>query len=170
MSNFVVTDPFEVPIQELPRGVVIDEKELKKFWGGIKDRNSPGCYVFAIRSSGRGFMPVYVGKSEEQSLERESFNGRNLKSLNLELASRKKGKLYIFLVVQVKGKGKWNKKEIGEIEELLIACAAEKNNELINSRLIPKPTYRIKGLVNAKPGESSNTTREFRQMIGLNHN
>ena len=99
MADWIVSGPFEVPVDTLPSGGhFIDEPRLSEFAEESKEFDKPGVYVFGLRS--RGTLPIYVGKTESQTLFREAFKNDKLQKINKYINEHPHGSLLIYLVTQ----------------------------------------------------------------------
>ena len=171
MATFEVSDAFEVPVSFWPnKARYVDFDALKS----CEDIEQPFCdfltlkgvYVFSMRTGG-GTLPWYVGKSEKSTFLREAFNHRNRNALN-ELLNSMRGTLLINFITQSTFRGKPNLSNIGEIENLLIGHASERNSNLLNVQgRLKKPNFTIKNLYNSGKGKKSEHERRFGELMGL---
>lgn len=170
MIEFAVAGPYRVPVCRASTGAVdIDLKAcvsaLPQEHDGFEDR---GCYVFSI-SVPRGYRPIYVGKTVKTTIIKEAFNASNQLKITRYLndSHRVDG---LFISIVYKSSGGWGKseREIGELEEWLIANAAARNPELLNRRSIPRKNWVIRGVQKgAAKGRPENMAVAFQQMFGL---
>jgi len=112
-----------------------------------------GCYIFAIRTGGKGakggtYSPWYVGQAKNLSLLEESLSTRNFDKFYSRIAATKHGTPMLFWIAKA-APGMINsldKNEIDAMEQELIDWAAHRNHDLMNTQHIPRLTFRIEGL------------------------
>jgi len=170
MIEFAVAGPYRVPVYRASTGGVdIDLKAcvraLPKEHDGFEDR---GCYVFSI-SVPHGYRPIYVGKTVKTTIIKEAFSASNqLKITRYLNESHRVDGLFISIVYKCSGGWGRNEREIGEIEEWLIANAAGRNPGLLNRRSVPRKNWVIRGVQRgAAKGRPENMAVAFQQMLGL---
>jgi len=168
MAEFIVTGPYPVPIKKQNSGACqIDKDGLKDLSKSDPRFAKKGCYVFATRAP-MGATPFYVGRTQRASLFKEAFNPRNQPMLNGYLNDRKKHiKLEIYLITQRVNRGPPPTSSIAEMEEILIANAATRNKELLNTHGVKKPKWSIRGVYNTGPGQPDRSAADFKKVIGL---
>jgi hypothetical protein len=168
MKEFTVQGPFDVPLEPNKGGKMV-ARDLEALWLGVGDaRGKKGVYVFAIRA-GKGYTPIYVGKTDAQTFESETFTKRNRADhYNPALLDYRKGQPVLFLIIHPEGKGAINKTCIDGIETFVIDIASIKNGDLSNVRKRKQHRWRIKGVVRAHKGEGKSApAQELRRAIGL---
>lgn len=168
MSTFIVKGPFEVPIKIQQTGAkTIDKEKLDKLANRCPTFRKIGCYVFSLKA-GKGSKPLYVGKTESQTIFDEAFGHRNKNLVTEALNEQKRGKLQIWTVTQHSARGPKNKSAIGEIEKVVTSWAVEKNPNLLNSHNTKKgDSWSIKGVQPSSRGTRSQEATAFRKMMGL---
>lgn len=168
MKIFAVRGPFYVHLEPNAGGKMV-AKNLDAFWDEVGEhRHDVGVYVFAIKA-GKGYTPVYVGKTATQSFEYEAFTATNRANhYNPALLGYKKGLPVLFLIIHPKGKGKTNRRAIDQVETFFIDVASIKNGGLSNVKKRKQHKWRVSGVVRAKPGEGRATAaQELRRALGL---
>ncbi|MBI5969993.1 MAG: hypothetical protein HY884_02430 [Deltaproteobacteria bacterium] len=131
---------------------------------GIKDER--GCYLFGIKVS-KGYRPIYVGKTNKQTFEKEAFACHKF-VIYLETVMNRKGTPIIFFVKRVQsGRGKAHESSVSELEKTLIRIAAVKNPELENIHHKHSQKWEITGVMNSGQGKPSVQAAEFKKMLGL---
>lgn len=168
MSTFIVKGPFEVPVKIQKTGAkTIDKEELDKLASRCPTFGEIGCYVFSLKAA-KGSKPLYVGKTEKQTISNEAFGWRNKNLVNEALNDQKRGKLQIWTVTQHNARGPKNKSAIGEIEKVITSWAIEKNPNLLNSHNTKKgDSWSIKGVQSSSRGIRPQEAIAFRKMMGL---
>lgn len=129
-----------------------DEKALGTFWQKIGDGHRRGVYVFGIRA-GRGFTPLYVGRTTRQTLKTRVEQHIDSGKFNGMLKPIRKGTPMLFLLSRV-GKGRRSKGAIEELEIEFINHAFGKNPDLHNDRGIRKRRYLIQGFGKGRPSDA----------------
>jgi hypothetical protein len=168
MKVFSVSGPFDVHLEPNKGGKMV-AKDLDAFWEEVGEhRHDVGVYVFAIRA-GKGFTPIYVGKTARQSFENEVFTVTNrAHHYNPALLNYTKGVPVLLLIVHPRGKGKINHKAIDQVETFFIDVASIKNPGLSNVQKKKQHKWRVSGVVRAKPGEgTAHAARELKRAVGL---
>jgi hypothetical protein len=168
MKAFAVHGPFEVPFEPNKGGKMV-AKDLSALWDDVgANRHGKGVYVFAVRA-GKGYTPIYVGKTDTQTFEGEAFTVTNRANhYNPALLDYDRGKAVLFLIVHPSGKGAVNKKFINEIETFMIDIASIKNPDLSNVKKRRQRGWRIKGAVRSHKGEGKKAdARALRAAVGL---
>jgi hypothetical protein len=154
----------------------IDCSRRNSFWNSIEPkhpslRGAVGCYIFALKA-GQGYRPWYVGKTDKQSFERETWNDRNL--LNYGRIIRKhKGLPMLFFIAKLTPQGRFQKptkrKKIGavvKLEEMLIATCLQRNSELLNKRTIRyQINLQVPGYFNETPGKRSKNAGALAKLL-----
>lgn len=170
MIDFAVAGPYRVPVLRTSTGGVdLDLKScllaLPKEHDGFEDR---GCYIFSV-SVPYGYRPIYVGKTVKTTIIKEAFNPSNqLKITRYLNDNHRVDGLYLSIAYKCSGGWARSEREIGELEEWLIANAAAKNPELLNRRSLPRRNWRIRGVEKgAAVGRPDNMAVTFRAMLGL---
>ncbi len=168
MADFVVDEPFVLPTKDMATGAKhLDEKAAKKLLAENDEFNARGCYVITARGPNRGHTPIYVGKAAKRSLAKECLISRNTVFINETINEKQKRTPCLFLVRQVKKNGKWNESQIGQVEEYLIANAASKNPNLKNKQHMPQERWRIRGVINARKGESTIASKALKAALNI---
>lgn len=168
MKVFSVCGPYDIHLEPNAGGKMV-AKNLDAFWDEVGEhRHDLGTYVFAIRA-GKGYTPIYVGKTTKQSFEHEAFTVTNrAKHYNPALLGYKKGVPVLFLIVHPRGKGKVNSKAIDQVETFFIDVASIKNPNLSNVKKKQQHKWRVSGVVRAKQGEGkANAAQELKRALGL---
>lgn len=161
MASFEVKGPYPVKLVDGKNGTKFisdDQRELSNNCTSFRRR---GCYIFA-----RGNVPIYVGKTDAQTIIKKAFDPANKKKIDRWLVQQKKKTLVIFTVTQI-GKGKTSAKAIDEIESEFIAFARSRNKELVNKKKMAEPKWSIAGLVRAQQGKPSKPARALRSALGM---
>lgn len=130
---------FDVPRKKLMRGLDIDHE---KFWDKVKEKDpdiisAKGCYIFALKKSGKKIEPWYVGKAAK-NFNQEVMASEKIKKY-LRCINDNKGKPCIFLIASKTktdkfAKGDSRKGVIIWLEKQLIYRALSKNQDLINDK------------------------------------
>lgn len=128
-----------------------EEEVLQTFWDDIGDGSRRGVYVFGIRA-GKGFTPLYVGRTTKQTLKTRVGQHIDSGKFNAMLRAIRKGTPVLFLLSRV-GKGRRSKDAIEELETEFINHAFRKNRDLHNDRGIRKPRYVIRGFGRGRPSD-----------------
>lgn len=166
MTEFEVKGPFQVPLRKQKTGgIVISEDDLPLLFESCSSFNTLGCYIYS-RKSGRGSTPIYVGMTH-RTIAKEAFNSSNLKKVENWLNEQNHRKLQIWTVTQKCGTKK-NRSAVSEIETTLITWAKQENPNLINiQKSKRKERWTIYGVNSHGRGKVSNTSKEFKRMIGI---
>ena len=144
-------------------------KNLDAFWDEIGEhRHDVGVYVFAIRA-GKGYTPIYVGKTARQSFESEVFTVTNRANhYNPALLGYERGVPVLFLLVHPRGKGKVNQRAIDQVETFFIDVASNKNPDLSNVKKKKQHKWRVSGVVRGKQGEGKKyAAQELRRALDM---
>lgn len=170
---FVIRGPLTIPCDPMPGGRVINTANVSQFWEvpeAKKLAGKIGCYIFAIKA-GRGFTPIYVGKTV-RSFKEECFTPKNLHAYTIGLASVVKGNPVMFFVTPL-----WNVpnkennasagKLIGEVEKSLIQWASDANPDgLLNKQNVGRD-WDIQGIHRGAGGKGKKSSTDFRRMLNL---
>ena len=112
-----------------------------------------GCYVFAIRTGGKGakggsYMPWYVGKAFKTSLLDESLNSEKYKKCYFKVAATEHGTPVLFWIAKAMPghKNLLDKDEIRQMEQELIKAAALRNPRLMNKHHNGQLPFEILGV------------------------
>ena len=165
--RFTVGGPFEVATRGAPRSKSLDRSAYRDLWANAAEkwRDERGCYVFALRR-GRGYLPIYVGKTTRQSFEKECFVDRNYRLLH-EALSGESGTLVLFLLKYEATRGRFNEDVVGDLEKYLVETALERNRNLKNRVYTnQRPGFAIRGL-HREPGRPSKPATELKKALGL---
>ena len=172
--NFDVCGPFEIPRNKTKTR--IDEERLGELDKAMEEEypglsSACGCYVFVMHA-GKGYKPWYIGQTKSPSILKEAFNSRNINAYNGVLDKIKSGTPMIFFIPTLtRGGAKYRKpnrqlKSIDFLEKWLIGEAFQKNVNIINIRDTKfLKDLHVKGVFNAKHGESDNSSKELRRAV-----
>jgi hypothetical protein len=168
-----VFGPFEVPVEDIRKKPVtrkVDAEQCKTMWQRKRLselRREKGCYVFALRR-GRGFLPVYVGKTS-RSFEQECFQPHKVLLLRDALDEERTGTLVLFLLRYGSSPGAFDGKALGDLEKYLITAAYAQNPNLQNRKLTSTnlPTFTVSGLTHSARGKPSKKVLALRQTLGI---
>jgi len=166
MVRFEVVGPFELKF--LKDKNVENKGAIKKFFDGVGKgiKDERGCYLFG-RRAGKGYTPIYVGKTNKQTFEKEAFASSKM-SIYLEAVINRNGTPVIFFVKRVQsGSGKAHEKSVSEVEKLLIRIAVVKNPKLVNKHYAKTTEWEITGVMNSGKGQPSVAAVVFKTMLGL---
>jgi hypothetical protein len=165
MGEFRVVGPLKVKIDNLRAGRVVVPDD---FWRDHRQHEGEkGVYVFAVKPPKTdACVPWYVGKASK-TFGQEVFTDRNQLKYNRALARYRSGAAVLFLVVHPSGKGKTNRKHIGEIEDHFINQGFTVNRDIENDRGIKRPAWAIGGVVRGTTRKASSSARAFSRMFGL---
>ena len=175
--RFDVSGPFTLK-RHTPKKLITKEtlytleEEMEDWDEGLS--RACGCYVVATKA-GRGFKPIYVGKSNKKTIAREALNASNQGKYNTELASAN-GTPVLFAIPLLTAGGAYRKPKRADgtldsvdfLENWLIIKAIEKNKRLLNNlqtRFLRN--LHVVGVFNAKPGEASNASRGLGRALGI---
>ena len=168
MSNellFTVEGPFDVPLAKGGKGRFIEYK-CPTFWENCdKLASQRGCYVFAIRA-GRGFRPVYVGKTK-RTFREECFAPHKIAQHYTPAIHDSKGSPVMFFLIAERKQGGPNARAISDLEEYLIDMASKKNPELSNIQKKNERKWAIKGLIGGGHAKTSTAATKFKKAIGI---
>jgi hypothetical protein len=165
MTTFEVRGPYLVELEWGKNGtrfVSNNQPDLKEKCVSFKRR---GCYIFA-RKSGRGEMPIYVGKTDRQTVIKKAFDPLNIKKIDKWLVQQRQKKLVIYTITQF-GRGKTSASGIEQMETELIAFARARNKHLINKKKMAEPKWSIAGLIRARQGKPSAPAASIRKVLGM---
>ena len=172
MAIFEVRSRHNIPLRHLSKGRTFDDEAMDALREHT-DFGKRGCYVFGI-SYPTGSLPIYVGKTEEQSFASRAFsNDKLLRIQNFMNSQLRDYKLVIYLISQTESRGAPNIRDIDVIESWLIYHARQRNAELVNKRKVANsvylgPTLQIVYLHNNFPrGNAPSVVRDFKQMMGI---
>lgn len=169
MKEFRVSGPFDIKLDDTNGHLTINLEDFKISTAQEPALNEVGCYVFTRRTP-RGHTPIYIGKTEAQTLGKEAFTDRNQKRVCDWLAKFKKYRiLAVWFVSYPKKQGKQSTTIISDVEKFLIQQAIRENADLLNEKLIgDEKKWKIRGVHNSGPGEhKSKVATGFKKMIGL---
>lgn len=171
---FSVEGPLQVGVLKGPGGRVIRSEEGTDFFRRHSTLGARrGCYVFAIRTGGKGatggtMKPWYVGKATK-TFSQECFADHKLTKYNECLAMTKKGTPVLFLVTAPKGKGKPPTNLIAELEAFLIQAAMAQNENILNVKGTKTPRWAIHRVTEPGKGKPPKSAFQFRKTMGLGH-
>jgi len=165
--EFVVRGPFDVPLR--CNGSKRD-LNCAEFWGRTEVLSAlsgqSGCYVFALRSKKGGFLPAYIGLTR-RGFWKEVFNPSNLEKYCRAVSDARGHRPVLFLVAHPKAKGKLNRTYIGELETFLIQAGSTRNPDIRNTKGVPRPKWRIRGVTGRRPGKPPAAATKLRATMGL---
>jgi hypothetical protein len=178
---------FQLVVQRGPGGRVIDAVKSREYLEEQLQRRypnqtnlleKPGCYVFAIRTGGRGrrnghYTPWYVGKAKKQALLKECLGKHQLDHYHRALTRYARCTPVIFWIAKTaRGQKKAvDARLLSQMEAKLIEYAYGCNPELCNTHRIPKLSFVIQGvrLVGQEPqragGRPSSAAGTFSRML-----
>ena len=168
MVQFVVKGPFPVPLRKgVSGGRLICQEKLGQILEANDDVSKPGCYVFSC-ASGRGSLPVYVGKASK-NIFKEAFNDRNINGLNEYLSNRRKAKIEFYAIHQSNVRGQTgNEACIEDIEDWLIGFASRRTTQLLNIHGARPTKWSIAGVANHDgKGHPGSSVLSFKAMMGM---
>ncbi len=165
MGEFKVVGPLKVKIEILRAGRAVEPRD---FWKDHpQHEGEKGVYVFAVKPPRTDAnVPWYVGKASK-TFGQEVFTDRNQLKYNRALARYGRGTAVLFLVIHPSGKGKTNRKHIGEIEDFFINQGFAVNPDIENDRGIKRPAWAIGGVVRGTTRKASSSAKAFSRMFGL---
>lgn len=166
MPTYTVEGPVLVPTRKAKVAKVVDREALGGFWeyhGDVANRR--GCYIFAIRS-GRGIMPLYVGKATK-TFRQEVFALHKLEKYGRALADCRKGNAVLFFLVAPASKGATNLNTLRELEDFLIQTAVARNPNILNVRGTKRENWAIAGVVRGGVGKPSHAARDLRRALRI---
>lgn len=160
MTTYTVNGPFPIEFEKRAGGRTL---VFDRFW----TEGSPashlgsecGCYVFAVKT-GRGALPIYVGKATK-TFKQETFNPSNKHKFHNGFSDYARGKPIMYFIVHPKQRGRTNAKQIGEIEDFLIQAGVARNPDLQNKQGTQKPSWSIKGVLRSGVGRRRHEEVEF---------
>lgn len=170
MVTFEVHGPFEIPHMWKAGGHVL---MFDEFWDDdsvawLADKR--GCYVFAIRPSGGGLLPTYVGKACKTTFKNEAFAPDKKVKYHKGISEYAKCTPLMFFVIRSSRKGKAGGILIKEIEDFLIQAGVAKNPDNMQNVVgTHQPNWRIKGVIRSGVGKKSQTALMFRELFDI-HN
>ncbi|MEC3889271.1 hypothetical protein [Xanthomonas campestris] len=174
--NFDVAGPFEVTRHGSKKIITKESARLLKLelddWEeGLSD--ACGCYIFGKRAGG-GITPWYVGQACKTTLLGEALNPTNITNYNQILGKEGAGIPVLFFVPARTPGDKLRKRPPGKLKSLsflekwLISAAIEKNPNLINTKETRfLRDLHVKGVFNAKQGESTKPSTALNKALGL---
>lgn len=168
MVQFVVKGPFPVPLKKgITGGRLINQEKLSEISENNGDVSKPGCYVFSC-ASGRGSLPVYVGKASK-NIFKEAFNDRNINGLNEYLNNRRKAKIEFYAIHQANVRGPTGNQDcIDDIEDWLIGFASRRSSQLLNIHGARPAQWSIAGVANhGGKGHPGSSVLSFKAMMGM---
>jgi len=169
--NFDVFGPFAIPRNEAKTRIADDR--LDEFRNEVENScedllTACGCYVFVIRAA-KGYTTWYVGRTKKQTFKNEPFTPANIRKYESVLEH---GTPMIFLIpIITKSETRFRKqnsalKSVEFLEKWLIAEALKKNSNLLNSQDTKfVRELHVKGVFNAKHGESTKASTELKRAI-----
>ena len=147
LTEFSVFGSFDLVLYKGTNGRVIDaeasrdsiEEQLKsRYPADPKLLGKPGCYVFAIRTGGRGgvdgcYLPWYVGKAKKQPLLKESLGNHQVAHYNRVLADYGSCTPVIFWIAKfARGHGKAvNDNMLDQMETRLIEYSHQDRKSVV---------------------------------------
>lgn len=168
-TDLIVSGPFEIPFTVSAAKVKrIETSHVKAFWlkaETARFHKKQGVYIFATRA-GKGFRPVYVGKSSK-GFKSECFTPHKLLHYAHDLSNGRRGSPVMFFIAPTGNVNKVPAKAIGEIEDLMIQFAVAKNPDLRNKVGTAAADWSIKGVVRGGKGSKSQTAAAFTTMMGI---
>lgn len=165
--KFIVSELLELPLIQERAGRRLDAKKAKDIFAKHpKYTKAKGCYVFGLRAA-RGYKPIYVGKTTDQTLGRESLSDGTVRKINMALLKTRKATLVVAFVIPETQPGACPQKAIGEIESVLIQYAYQKNPQIENENGICRCGWYIDGVLNRGQGKPPAHSREFRRLVGI---
>lgn len=168
MVQFVVKGPFRVPLKKgMAGGRLVNREKLAEISQENEDISKPGCYVFSC-ASGRGSLPVYVGKASK-NIFKEAFNDRNINGLNEYLSDRRRAKLEFYAIHQANVRGQTGNEDcIEDIEDWLIGFASRRTTQLLNIHGTRPTKWSIAGVANHDgKGHPGSSVLLFKAMMGM---
>jgi hypothetical protein len=131
MQEFTIQGPFAVPTTK-QRARKVTAMDKREFWNGAAKpfARKTGCYVFALKR-GRRRRPVYVGKADEITFERECFSAHNLNLLQEDLVTSKQ--LELFLLVAMRKGRTLTARNISALEQCLIEAGRATQGERLRN-------------------------------------
>ena len=169
---------FAVPVSDV--GLVNRTLNARRdFWEEVNDQgraglaDAVGCYVFGIRAGG-GITPWYVGKTDNQSFERECFQADKINCYNDVLANYDRGTPVILLTARTTNNGRLCRptrneyEDVRALEKILIGLAYKKNWNICNvqgTRLLGDLV--VPGIFNSDNRRITGPTRSLRLALGL---
>ena len=155
----------------------VDKKRSLELFSNLPvHTRAGGLYVFAIRRQSGSGVPWYVGKNEgrkQGSLYKEALTNDKLRKYARALTEEGSGTALLFFLSPEDRRSD----NIDDLEKFLIWLARQRNPRLLNEkkvRLTPQSLYdhlqrhRIKGVLNAHPGNPGAAGDDFKKMIGWN--
>lgn len=164
--QFEVYGPFDVPLRCGDSQRRLDPDGFWRTDTLSALRNQSGCYVFALRSVKGNFVPEYVGLTR-RGFGREVFNPSNLNKYCRALTDARRRRPVLFLIAHPKAKGKSNQTYIGELETFLIQAGSTRNPEIRNTKGVPRPKWKIRGVTGRLPEKPSRAATRLRAAMGL---
>jgi hypothetical protein len=184
-TSFRVFGPMDVPLLRRNGGRVFCRKSVREHlrsaceqeWPGMGLCSKRGCYVFAVRSGGRGarggaFSPWYVGKAHRQSLLVESTSVDKIVKYQDALTRTSAGTPVLFWIAK-SNPGHLKSIDgqvLSEMERFLIAAAHRVNPDLLNCHNKPDFGFKIEGVAIPRRQGVGRPTRQaaaFASMLGV---
>lgn len=177
MSKYRVFGPF--PMRK--NGSLVDKYACNDFWGNIEQQipklpSAVGCYIFAIgaaKGTSKRALPWYVGKTERNSFEGETWTPQKLNHYNEALNLRKRGTPHLYLIAKCTKSGRFAKPRkggIGDIralENLLIGSCLSRNRKLLNVKQTKHPRgIIVPGYMNEQPGARPKPAKRLAKLLG----
>ena len=175
--NFEVAGPFKLRrvngMIKKKEGKEKLRKDLREWDEDLVD--SHGCYVFAIKA-GKGWTPYYAGQALRRTIFAEATHVDKLQKYNEVLSEYSRGTPVLFFLPWLTDSGKKYRRKskrkssttLDFLEDWLIALCYRRNNELINvSRTKLLKLIRVRGVLNAAPGDWSTASVDFGKMFQL---
>lgn len=127
-----------------------------------------GCYIFAAKSRQRRgkLIPVYVGQTKA-SFATECLTPATRAKVERYLKSHKDDALFLYLVAHPKMNGPSSGTAIDELEDFLIARAAEVNPKVENRRGVKPTAWSIHGVLGGGRGRRSEAAKQVAQLLDL---
>jgi hypothetical protein len=174
--NFKIHGPFVVTLTGA--GLVDTTPAVKRaFWDNAPDGldDAVGCYVFALRTSGRGTpKPWYVGVTQS-GFRGECFEPHKINHYNTALGEYERAMAELTFVAKVTpARGDFAKPstngyaELEKLEEFLIGIAYAQNKRLRN--VVGTALFRdalIPGVLNSPAGNPGHAASSLRVLLGL---
>lgn len=167
-TAYIVSEFIQLEMDENGIDVKACQKKVKAIAPGFASKK--GCYVFFNKGPNQGRKPIYIGLTKRNMLVKEAFAPRTILLITQYAHTTKKSKIEIAFIVPEQKRGPSPQVQIADIERALVAIAADKNPELINTQHVHKLSWYIKGVLFAKQGEDSVIARNFRDAMGIRTN
>ncbi len=167
--TFTVYGPFATPITRVGKGAITFPSEnpatIFDQSGAREYANKRGCYVMAIQRP-KTIMPVYVGQTTRSSFGLEVFAPHKQNKYRDAALDFPRGPMVLFLLIP-QAEGQPNLPQaIRGLEKELVAKASSVNPLLQNIKLVPRQTFCLAGVDNARPGQPRIDVQNFKKMMG----